>query len=130
MIFVRFLLVPWKGLLTAGVAIALTPFALSQVLVVPSSFSSAEADHHSDLPFSTGASVGQYLFESSQFGFQVGDSLTGVAFRLDANPSQPTGPAANRNFTDYEIRLGPAATTAETMSDTFANNFSSSQLVR
>lgn len=51
----------------------------------------------------------------------VGSVITSIAFRLEVTATQ-NWPAAATTFSDYEIRLGKAASLAAVMSNTFADN--------
>ena len=59
-------------------------------------------------------------------GIPLGSRLTGLRFRLDSF-NGAAWPPANVTIADYELRLSAAATTAATMSSTYANNISGSQ---
>lgn len=61
-------------------------------------------------------------------GINVGDSITGLTFRISSNQVTPSSPASS--FTDYEIYLAEAANAISSMSNTFANNMINSVQVR
>jgi hypothetical protein len=66
----------------------------------------------------------QMIIDSGQLtGIPVGFQITGVTWRANITPSNPaTWPAANYEYANYNMWLGPAATTVSTMSTTFAAN--------
>jgi hypothetical protein len=107
------------------------PAVLGQVVVAPAPFSSAEGGTSSNFTPLSGSFGGttQILIEQSALGLTSGDTITGIAFRLDGGGSG-TAPASALSYPDYTISIGQAATTAETMSATFANNLPSPTVVR
>lgn len=68
--------------------------------------------------------TGQLLISSSQLGgINIGDTITGISFRMYANNT--TGfPASAATYADYEIRIGVGVAMG-TQTTTFATNFAS-----
>ena len=70
---------------------------------------------------SNGSAAIQTIYDPSALsGLAVGDRITGFAFRLDGIA---TASAPALDFSDYEIYMGVAATTAANSFSTFANNY-------
>lgn len=59
-------------------------------------------------------------------GIPIGSTITGYRVRLD-NGNTAAWPPSQVTISDYEVRISAAATTAATMSSTFANNISGVQ---
>jgi len=81
-------------------------------------------------PSAFGGLTEQVLFESSVLGLTAGDVITGIAFRADSSLGAGGAPPSDLTFATFQITVGQAAVTAETMTGTFANNFASSTVVR
>jgi hypothetical protein len=112
---------------------ALAPNSLAQVVVAPTTFASTEGDSGSNF-YPLGGAFGlsqttQWIISSSELGLTAGDTINGLAFRTDASVTGAS-PVANLTYSSYQITLGTAATTPATISDTFADNFASSTVVR
>src|SRR5687768_9752586 len=112
---------------------SLTLSAFGQV-VAPGNFAASEGDAGGDgfLVFGNVDGFGattQVLIEQSALNLSVGSQITGLSFRLNGGGSGPR-PPSTASFANFDIQVGQAATTAETMSQTFAANFASFTLVR
>jgi hypothetical protein len=115
-------------------ALLLLPFSLtafSQVVVAPSSVSGEGNQFSSFYPFgssSFGATT-QVILSASELNLNVGDSITGIAFRLNGGGTG-TAPTSDASFTSFDVTLGQAANTPAGMDTTFANNFAPSTQVQ
>lgn len=111
-------------------SVAVLPLSLSVFaqVVAPGAFTSTEGNTFAtqsghSYPFE--ASTLQLVVDSSQLtGLTVGSQITGISFRQNGGGS--ISPTADSTFTQFDISMGAAATSAEFMSSTFANNFSGS----
>ena len=96
--------------------------------VVPSSANETELSSGQEGPLG-GQTNRRFLIvmdERALSGIPVGSRISGIRFRLDDASAGPW-PPAGFSFTDYELRISRAATTAATTSSTFAANISGAQ---
>ncbi len=90
--------------------------------VVPTAAVGVDGNSGTNTPIRSVARTLQVILSASELGgISVGDTLEGIAFRLDK--SEISQPPFDLNFASYDIFLGQAALTPTTMSSTFADNY-------
>ena len=106
-------------------AMAVTPLAYSAMVVLPSDFTDVEGPAGGE-----GTALGGFnntvhtVYNASRVaeaGIQVGDVLSGLAFRIGGGPSA-NRPAPNFRVDDYVIRLSTSQNSALSLSSIFAEN--------
>ena len=101
--------------------LACSSASISAQVVVPTSFI-PEGDGGPFSGFGAPGGHTQVLVESSELpGLLPGSTITGIAFRQD----QSLAGSGTTFYNTFNISMGTAATTAETMSSTFLDNFAS-----
>ena len=104
---------------------AIAPLAHSSTVVLPDGLADVEGSAGGE-----GTALGGFantvhtVYNASRVadaGIQVGDVLTGLAFRIGGGPST-NRPAPNFRVDDYVIRLSTSQNSASLLSDTFADN--------
>ncbi|WP_395138678.1 PEP-CTERM sorting domain-containing protein [Armatimonas sp.] len=90
--------------------------------VVPTAAVGVDGNSGTNTPIRSVARTLQVILSASELGgISVGDTLEGIAFRLDN--TEISQPPFDLNFASYDIFLGQAALTPTTMSSTFADNY-------
>ncbi len=102
--------------------------AVADNAVVPSNGNATELAGGQEGPFG-GTTARRFMIvmdDRALSGIPVGSTITGIRFRLDS-ANGAAWPPSNVTFTDYELRISAAATTAATASATYATNISGPQ---
>lgn len=118
------------GFATAGILLAIVTQA--QDVIVPGNFASTEGDSNNGYPFNISAfsltsQRYQQVYNSSLFSSLPagGVEITGMAFRIDVG----TGASFSSTLPDIQIDLSTTATSANTLSSTFASNVGANDTV-
>jgi hypothetical protein len=92
-------------------------------IVVRNSNAANEGTRNTFAPFNVNPVTYQMVINASELGaLNVGDQITGLAFRLDnTTGSQTTGPTQNLTFADYDVYMGK-------LDDQWVPNFTSPNL--
>ena len=117
------------GFATAGILLAIT--AQAQDVIVPGNFATTEGDSNNGYPFnlslfSLTSQRYQQVYNSSLFSSLPagGVEITGMAFRVDEG-----GSSFSSTLPDVQIDLSTTATSASTLSSTFASNVGANDTV-
>lgn len=96
--------------------------------IVPAAFASTVGPNSQEGSIG-GTSIRRFMFNINEAALNIpsGSIITALAFRLD-DGAAAAWPPANTTNSDYELRIGPGVA-ASAMSTTYANNFTSQQLV-
>lgn len=111
--------------LSVGCVCSITGLAIAEPAAVPSSGNGVELVNGQEGPIG-GNTLRRYqmvMDARALAGIPVGSVLTGLRFRQN-NSSTAPWPPAGFSFSDYQLRISVAATTAATMSTTYAANVS------
>jgi PEP-CTERM motif len=107
--------------IAVGICVAATTVFADQSIIVPGEFTLADANSSDNAPLGeiSGQQHFQQVFSASLLSsLNIGDLITGIGFRVDANESAL--PA--QTITSYDIGLGQSANAPGSLSTTFADN--------
>ncbi len=111
--------------MSVGCACAIAGVAMAEPASVPSGGNGVELSNGQEGPIGGNAPRRYQMVMDARAlaGIPPGSVLTGIRFRQD-NPTAAPWPPAGFSFSDYELRISAAATSAATMSTTYAANVS------
>jgi hypothetical protein len=111
--------------MSVGWACAIAGVAMAEPASVPSVGNGVELSNGQEGPIggNTPRRYQMVMDARALAGIPPGSVLTGIRFRQD-NPTAAPWPAAGFSFSDYELRISAAATSAATMSTTYDANVS------
>ena len=105
--------------LLAGLMLAAGQAATAATVVVPGSFAATEGNSSNSAIIGSASRTIQYLYAAADFTLHAGDTLTGMAFRLNGGNSSIPGALT---WTQYDVQISTTTTAPGSLSGTFADN--------